>query len=47
VPLTGHEGEVPRLMTRGLSDHEIAAELVVSQETVNTHVGNVPAKRRA
>ncbi|MFC4116047.1 response regulator transcription factor [Nonomuraea zeae] len=42
--LTGREGDVLRLMTQGLSNGEIAAELVVSQETVKTHVGNVLAK---
>ncbi|MFC4007034.1 response regulator [Nonomuraea purpurea] len=45
--LTGREGDVLRLMTKGMSNHEIAAELVVSQETVKTHVGNVLAKLRA
>ncbi|MEV0586970.1 response regulator transcription factor [Nonomuraea sp. NPDC050310] len=42
--LTEREGEVLRLMTRGLSNGEIAAELVVGPETVKTHVGNVLAK---
>ncbi|PRX67565.1 LuxR family two component transcriptional regulator [Nonomuraea fuscirosea] len=42
--LTGREGDVLRLMTKGLSNQEIAADLVVSQETVKTHVGNVLAK---
>ncbi|WP_327091989.1 response regulator transcription factor [Nonomuraea sp. NBC_01738] len=42
--LTGREGEVLRLMTRGLSNGEIAAELIVSAETVKTHVGNVLTK---
>ncbi|MFI9559494.1 response regulator [Nonomuraea endophytica] len=42
--LTGREGDVLRLMTKGLSNGEIAAELVVSAETVKTHVGNVLTK---
>jgi DNA-binding NarL/FixJ family response regulator len=42
--LTGREGDVLRLMTKGLSNGEIAAELVVSPETVKTHVGNVLTK---
>ncbi|MEU4575551.1 response regulator [Nonomuraea sp. ATR24] len=42
--LTGREGDVLRLMAKGLSNGEIAAELTVSPETVKTHVGNVLAK---
>jgi DNA-binding NarL/FixJ family response regulator len=42
--LTEREGEVLRRMARGLSNAEIARELVVGVETVKTHVGNVLAK---
>ncbi|MFI6262100.1 response regulator [Micromonospora sp. NPDC051006] len=42
--LTEREAEVLRLMTAGLSNPEIAAQLVVGVETVKTHVGNVLAK---
>ncbi|HEX7745986.1 MAG TPA: response regulator transcription factor [Micromonosporaceae bacterium] len=42
--LTDREAEVLRLMAAGLSNVEIAAELVVGVETVKTHVGNVLGK---
>ncbi|MEU6205104.1 response regulator transcription factor [Micromonospora musae] len=42
--LTEREAEVLRLMAAGLSNPEIAAQLVVGVETVKTHVGNVLAK---
>jgi DNA-binding NarL/FixJ family response regulator len=42
--LTDREAEVLRLMAAGLSNGEIATELVVGVETVKTHVGNVLTK---
>ncbi|MCA6095156.1 response regulator transcription factor [Streptomyces sp. SCA3-4] len=42
--LTGREVEILRLIAAGLSNPDVAARLVVSPETVKTHVSNLLAK---
>ena len=42
--LTERELEVLRLIARGMSNKQIARELVLSEKTVKTHVSNILAK---
>ena len=42
--LTARELEILKLIARGLSNNEIADQLVVSHTTVKTHVARVLAK---
>ncbi|MEO1057355.1 MAG: response regulator transcription factor [Actinomycetota bacterium] len=45
--LTGREREVLTLMARGHTNSEIAAELILGEATIKTHVGHILAKLAA
>jgi LuxR family maltose regulon positive regulatory protein len=43
-PLSKRELEVLECLARGLTNHEIAQELIISLDTVKTHTGNIYSK---
>lgn len=43
-PLTARELEILRLVARGLSNQQVAEELVISERTARTHISNILAK---
>ena len=45
-PLTERELDVVRLVARGRTNQEVAAELFVSLSTVKTHLGSIQTKLR-
>ena len=44
IPLSRREREVAALVARGLTNREIAAELVIAERTAGTHVSNLLGK---
>ena len=42
--LTAREREVAALVAQGMSNHDIAVTLILSERTVDTHVGNILSK---
>ena len=44
VPLTRREHQIVALIARGLTNRQIAEELVIGERTVHTHVGHILRK---
>ena len=44
APLTERENEVLRLVADGLTNHEIAGRIHLSEKTVKSHVSNILTK---
>lgn len=44
APLTERELDVLKLLAKGLTNHEIAERLVVSDRTIGNHIGNILSK---
>jgi non-specific serine/threonine protein kinase len=44
--LTAHEREIASLMADGLSNHDIAKRLVITEGTVEVHVKHILSKLR-
>jgi non-specific serine/threonine protein kinase len=45
MSLTPREQQIARLVGQGLSNRQIAAQLVISQRTAESHVENILRKR--
>jgi NarL family two-component system response regulator LiaR len=43
-PLTERELVVLKLVAQGLTNHEIAEKMVISERTVGNHIGNILSK---
>ena len=44
VPLTRREKQIAELIAQGMSNRQIAANLVIAQRTVGSHVEHIPQK---
>lgn len=47
IQLSEREREIMQLLTKGLRDRDIAAQLIISESTVKFHINNILAKLKA